>query len=61
MYSDVKVIFYHDSDVWDDFDEDKLAPENIERNVHRILTHGGAHHRRLVRLGIPLQKEIDTS
>ena len=48
---------YHDGDVGNDFDEDEFAPENVEWNVDRILTHGSAHHDWTVRLGISLQKK----
>ena len=30
---------YHDRDVWDNLDEDELAPEDVEGHVEWVQTH----------------------
>ena len=41
--------------VWNEFNEDELAPEDVERHVEGVLPHRGAHNHRSVRLRVFLQ------
>jgi len=49
---------YQYCDVGDELDEDELAPEDVEGNVERILSHGSAHHNRSVGLRVGLKKSL---
>ncbi len=47
---------YQNRDVRNEFDEDEFAPENVERNVDRILTHRRTHNMWPVCFRIRLKK-----
>ena len=53
LFNDFPV--YHDSDVWDDFYKDELAPEDVERHVDGVQPHRGADDLRAVRFRILLK------
>jgi hypothetical protein len=48
---------YQNRNVGNELDEDEFAPENVERNIDRILTHSRTYHNRTVCLRIRLKKK----